>query len=90
MKGLNRDKISRKAFLQKELTENPDFFKAFPEMQSVLGDNEERPEKTTSMADEEDFSNESPYYKAKVVADFRDPSGRPRSGYFPGLLNQHN
>lgn len=37
IKGLDRSKVNRKAFIKKELTENPEFFKAFPHMQVALG-----------------------------------------------------
>lgn len=36
LKNLDRSKVSRKAFIKKELTENPEFFKAFPHLQGVL------------------------------------------------------
>jgi len=36
IKNLDRSKISRKVFIKKELTENPEFFKAFPHMQGIL------------------------------------------------------
>jgi len=36
IKGLDKLKVSRKAFIKKELTENPEFFKAFPHMQGVF------------------------------------------------------
>ncbi len=42
IKGLDKTKISRRAFIKKELTENPEFFKAFPHMQVVLAPKVER------------------------------------------------
>ena len=36
IKGLDRTKVSRKVFIKKELTENPEFFKAFPHLQGIL------------------------------------------------------
>jgi hypothetical protein len=36
LKNLDKSKVSRKNFIKKELTENPEFFKAFPHMQSVF------------------------------------------------------
>ncbi len=41
IKGLDRSKVSRRAFIKKELTENPEFFKAFPHMQAVFNMKEE-------------------------------------------------
>ncbi len=36
MKGLDKSKINRKTFIKKELTENPEYFKAFPHMQAIF------------------------------------------------------
>lgn len=42
VKDLDKSKISRKAFVKKELTENPEFFKAYPHMQTVFAIDEEK------------------------------------------------
>jgi hypothetical protein len=36
LKSLDKSKINRKTFIKKELTENPEFFKAFPHMQVLF------------------------------------------------------
>ena len=36
LKSLDKAKINRKTFIKKELTENPEFFKAFPHMQVLF------------------------------------------------------
>lgn len=36
IKHLNKAKVSRKGFIKKELTENPEFFKAYPHLQGIL------------------------------------------------------
>ena len=36
LKSLDKNKINRKTFIKKELTENPEFFKAFPHMQALF------------------------------------------------------
>jgi len=38
LKSLDKAKINRKTFIKKELTENPEFFKAFPHMQVLPRD----------------------------------------------------
>ena len=48
IKGLDRNKVSRRAFIKKELTENPEFFKAFPHMQSVFNVKEDGQGKVSS------------------------------------------
>lgn len=53
MKGLDRSKISRRVFAKKELTENPEFFKAFPTAQTILNDKDE---KKSSLKQETDFN----------------------------------
>ena len=36
LKKVDRSKVSRKNYIKKELTENPEFFKAFPHLQTIL------------------------------------------------------
>ena len=42
LKSLDPTKTSRRQFLKKELVENPEFFKAFPNMQAVFNVDEEK------------------------------------------------
>jgi hypothetical protein len=88
MKGLDRSKISRRVFAKKELTENPEFFKAFPNAQAILNERDEK--KNSALKQETDFNEDHPYYKKDAVLGFKDPSGKNDEGYFQGLLNQHN
>jgi hypothetical protein len=43
MASLDRGKISRKQFIAKELKENPEFFKAYPHLQTVFHRDEDGP-----------------------------------------------
>ena len=63
IKELDKSKISRKTFVKKELTENPEFFKAYPHMQSIYGVEEEREENR----DEEPYQND-------MQVSFKDPN----------------
>ena len=36
MKSLDKNAVSRKHFTKKELTENPQFFNAFPHLQAII------------------------------------------------------
>lgn len=87
LKGLNRDKVSRKTFIKKELTENPEFFKAYPHLQGIFN---AKDDKSTSAMQSEDALKDQVYYNHDVVTDFKDPSGRSKEGYYQSLLNQHN
>lgn len=51
LKSLDKTKINRKTFIKKELTENPEFFKAFPHMQAVFN---VKPAEATGGANAED------------------------------------
>jgi hypothetical protein len=88
MKGLDKSKVSRRAFVKKELTENPEFFKAYPHMQAIFTGKEDKPNASTLSKDND--IEDHPYYKKDVVVGFKDPSGKNDEGYFQGLLNQHN
>ena len=58
IKGLDRTKVSRRVFIKKELTENPEFFKAFPHMQVVLGPkNENEDAAAKAKADDKNADN---------------------------------
>ena len=74
-KGLDPHKVNRRAFIKKELTENPEFFKAFPSMQAVFNAREE----TGELADNLKYKEDS-----TVAFD------RPEGSYFETLLHHHN
>jgi len=44
IKNLDKSKVSRRQFVKKELTENPEFFKAFPHMQTIFNVKKEKEE----------------------------------------------
>ena len=74
--------------MKKELTENPEFFKAYPHMQTILNVKDDKPGASTML--KENDIDDHPYYKKDAVIGFKDPSGKNDEGYFQGLLNQHN
>lgn len=80
MKGLDKSKVSRRVFVKKELTENPEFFKAYPNMQVIFNGKDERP--GASQLQTEDDVDDHPYYKKDVVVGFKNPSGKNDEGYF--------
>jgi hypothetical protein len=91
IKGLDKSKVSRRVFAKKELTENPEFFKAFPHMQGIMNAKDDTVGKSRTLNQSgDDVLEEFPTYKKDVVLGFKDPSGKNDEGYFEGLLNQHN
>ena len=86
LKSLDKSKVSRKDFIKKELTEKPEFFKAFPHMQVVL--NEKKQGEVNH--NKEDMLTENPKYFENVQLGFKDPSGRSDTPYFESLLHHHN
>ena len=88
LKGLDKSKVSRKAFIKKELTENPEFFKAFPHMQSVL--NVEAEDDNKGGPTSQDKISENPKYFNDVQLGFKDPTGKSDKSYFESLLDHHN
>ena len=92
IKGLDRSKVSRRAFIKKELTENPEFLKAFPHMQVVFNIKEEGQGKMsrTPEMEEDDGLTAQTKYEENAHLGFKDPSGRSNAGYFDSLLHHHN
>jgi hypothetical protein len=88
LKSLDKSKVNRKVFIKKELTENPEFFKAFPHMQAVFNVKPAEPGATGANA--EDRINENANYHHDQQVGFKDPSGRSDASYFDSLLHQHN
>lgn len=91
LKSLDKNKINRKAFIKKELTENPEFFKAFPHMQAIFNvkAGETQGSATGGSAGEDKLDDNPKYYHDNQVG-FKDPSGRSDAGYFDSLMHQHN
>ncbi len=87
MKGLDKSKVSRKAFIKKELTENPEFFKAFPHMQTMF--NVDTKQRGNATREEEKLVINPRYHEEARVA-FKDPSGKSSDSYFDTLLHHHN
>jgi hypothetical protein len=88
LKSLDKSKVNRKVFIKKELTENPEFFKAFPHMQGVFSIKQGEPGATGAKA--EDRVNENMSYQHQETVGFKDPSGKSDATYFDSLLHQHN
>ena len=86
LKSLDKSKINRKTFIKKELTENPEFFKAFPHMQALFNAKPAEVGGTNA----EDKIDENPKYYHDQQVGFKDPSGRSDAGYFDSLLHHHN
>lgn len=62
VKSLDKSKISRRAFVKRELTENPEFFKAFPNTQAILNEQNE----------EDEEGPEHYYYKHDAQVNFKE------------------
>ena len=60
MKSLDKSKLNRRVFIKKELTENPEFFKAFPHMQALF--NAKAADSSRSGVNAEDKIDENPKY----------------------------
>jgi hypothetical protein len=91
LKNLDKSKVNRKIFIKKELTENPEFFKAFPHMQGVLNADKGNVTSVSGSSQEGEtrIEEESKYYENEVLG-FKDPSGKSESPYFDSLLHHHN
>ena len=91
LKSLDKNKINRKAFIKKELTENPEFFKAFPHMQAIFNvkAGETQGSGAGGSAGEDKLDDNPKYFHDQQVG-FKDPSGRTEAGYFDSLMHQHN
>lgn len=79
LKGLDKSKISRKAFIRKELTENPEFFKAYPHLQGLL--NADKEEEGLGKAER----REPEYFEDSTVGFKED-----KADFFGSLLHHHN
>jgi hypothetical protein len=56
MKSLDKSKVDRKVYVKKELTENPEFFKAFPHMQAIFNVDTEK----EKLVDDPKYENNMP------------------------------
>ena len=72
--------MSNRAFIETELKDNPEFFKAFPHLQSVFDDKDK--ETTT-----EGYLGNREYQGSKIV-NFSNLQESP--AYFEGLLHQQD
>jgi hypothetical protein len=90
IKGLDKSKISRRAFIKKELTENPEFFKAFPHMQVVLAPKVEREDTSSKKVSGDENPADAAEYHEDMHLGFKNPNGKPEAGYFESLLHHHN
>ncbi len=75
LKSLDKTKVSRKQFIKKELTENPEFFKAFPHLQGIFDQNEEPENKK---------KQDRVSYKEDMVLNFKE--NKQEEPYFETLL----
>jgi hypothetical protein len=89
LKSLDRNKVNRKTFIKKELTENPEFFKAFPHMQALFSADKEESKGGAATAGEEAIDENARYQENEQIG-FKDPSGRSDASYFESLFHQHN
>jgi hypothetical protein len=94
VKGLDRSKVNRRAFIKKELKENPDFFKAFPHMQKTLNYRKPGEESATrrqggdSSSKDNKLVDEPKYFEDKRVA-FKE-AGETNPPFFESLLHHQN
>ena len=70
--SLDRTKVNRRLFIKKELTDNPEFFKAFPHMQTVFGAIETG-KRDNEMSAEALNKDATPYQHDKQLS-FKDPN----------------
>ena len=61
LKKLDKSKVSRRQYIKKELTENPEFFKAYPHLQSVF-----------ELKEDGEFYDQMRYHHDKLLS-FKDP-----------------
>jgi len=81
LKTLDRTKVSRKAFIKRELLDNPEFFKAYPHMQGLF--NADQEEEGLGKKESPD-----PTYHEDSTVSFKDPAAKTE--YFKSLLDHHN
>lgn len=86
-RGRDPSALSSRQFIETELKENPEFFRAFPHLQRVF----EKGGNDAGM-DPDDIPNQyvggGRKYESKKVVNFADLTDKP--GYFEGLLHQQN
>lgn len=73
LKSLDQSKIARRKFIKTELTENPEFFKAYPHLQQMYAVDEEKEE-----------INEDMPYDHDLQMNFKDATAK--APYFESLL----
>lgn len=78
----NPKKMSNRQFVESELKSNPEFFKAFPHLQTVFA------EATEGVDPEKSYNGMDKRYLADKVVNFSDLVDKP--GFFEGLLHQKN
>ena len=76
--------MSNRKFIETELKENPEFFKAFPHLQQVFQD----PSEKVSSTSEDQSQQQQPQYEENKTVNFSDLKDQP--DYFGGLLYQRN
>jgi hypothetical protein len=73
LKSLDKSKIARRQYIKTELTENPEFFKAYPHLQAYFAIDDEK----------EEIKEDMPYHHDLQVK-FKDPN--EKVPYFDSLL----
>jgi len=81
-KPTSQFKQTRKDFMHREMKENPEFFKAFPHLQSPLYATKNPEAEVNEYMDD---ANSSTLFNKQELK-----SNSSRDGYFESLLHQHN
>ena len=76
--------LSNKQFLETELKENPEFFRAFPHLQRVFEDDDAADDDEAGL--NQNLLDGSRKYESTKVVSFADLSKKP--GFYEGLLHQ--
>jgi hypothetical protein len=89
MRGFATKPLTTSKFVQKELKENPEFFKAFPNLQRVFDPNPKKPnQEINRVMTKEDTPNKLYEYQNDRQVKWVDVE--MKAPYFNSLLHKHN
>ena len=86
----NRDlkSLQSREFIETELKENPEFFRAFPHLQTILNEKEEDEDDPPPQTNDKYYFGKGSNYEAHKAFTFGGLNEKP--GYFGSLLHQQN
>ena len=89
LRGFATKQLTKSNFVQKELKENPEFFKAFPHLQKVFDSEKIRPgQMVDRVMTKEDNVNKIYEYQNDLQIKWQD--FQMEAPYFNSLLHKHN